>query len=117
MKVISVVSDAKPALLKVGDIVEYTNGDPHAIITKVYKRHNDFIRPAVANIDQAFIVTSVKEPDINLNLLDRMITIFEFQEITPILIFSKIDLLKDDEKEKTLQIPLSGSGTAHESAF
>lgn len=90
--------------LKVGDIVEYTNGDPHAIITKVYKRHNDFIRPAVANIDQAFIVTSVKEPDINLNLLDRMITIFEFQEITPILIFSKIDLLKDDEKEKTQEI-------------
>ena len=91
---------------KVGDVVEYTKGDPHAIITKVYDRHNDFIRPAVANIDQAFIVTSVKEPDINLNLLDRMITIFEFQDITPILIFSKIDLLNESEKEKRWRWPL-----------
>jgi ribosome biogenesis GTPase len=89
---------------KVGDVVDYTKGDPHAIITKVYNRHNDFIRPSVANIDQAFIVTSVKEPDINLNLLDRMITIFEFQDITPILIFSKIDLLNDSEKIDTFKI-------------
>lgn len=89
---------------KVGDIVEYIEGNPHATITKVYKRHNDFIRPSVANIDQAFIVTSVKEPDINLNLLDRMITIFEYQEITPILIFSKIDLLNKKEEDNIKEI-------------
>lgn len=89
---------------KVGDIVEYTEGDPHAIITKVLKRHNDFIRPSIANIDQAFIVTSLKEPDLNLNLLDRMITIFEFQEIVPILIFSKVDLLTDQELDDMNEI-------------
>lgn len=89
---------------KVGDIVEYTQGDPHAIITKVLKRHNDFIRPSIANIDQAFIVTSLKEPDLNLNLLDRMITIFEFQEIVPILIFSKVDLLTDQELDNMNEI-------------
>lgn len=85
---------------KVGDIVEYTEGTPHAIITKVYDRHNDFIRPAIANIDQAFIVTSVLEPSINTNLLDRMIIIFEYQNITPILVFSKIDLLNEVNTKK-----------------
>lgn len=85
---------------KVGDIVEYEMGNPFATITKIIKRKNDFVRPAIANIDQAFIVTSVLEPTINTNLLDRMITIFEYQNITPILIFSKIDLLNEKNQEE-----------------
>ena len=76
---------------KVGDIVEYEAGNPYATIIKVYQRHNDFVRPPIANIDQAFIITSVCEPTLNLNLLDKMISIFEFQRIEPILIFSKMD--------------------------
>lgn len=87
---------------KVGDIVEYIDGNPFATITKITQRHNDFIRPAIANIDQVFIVTSVLEPEINTNLLDRMITIFEYQNITPILIFSKIDLLDSSLKKETI---------------
>lgn len=86
---------------KVGDIVEYEAKDPYATIIKIYERHNDFVRPAIANIDQAFIVTSVLEPSINTNLLDRMITIFEYQDITPILIFSKVDLI-DEKTEKEI---------------
>lgn len=66
---------------KVGDIVEYTSGNPYATIVKILPRHSDFVRPPIANIDQAFIVTSVKEPSLNLNLLDRMICVFEFQNI------------------------------------
>lgn len=89
---------------KVGDVVEYENGDPHATIIKIYERHNDFVRPAIANIDQAFIVTSVLEPAINTNLLDRMITIFEYQNITPILIFSKVDLIDESTREEIEEI-------------
>ena len=85
---------------KVGDLVDYVEGIPHATITKIYPRHNDFVRPAIANIDQAFIVTSVKEPDLNLNLLDRMISNFEYQQIMPVLIFSKIDLLNESQMKK-----------------
>ena len=62
---------------KVGDIVEYEYGHSYATIVKILPRRNDFIRPPIANIDQAFIVTSVKEPSLNLNLLDRMICVFE----------------------------------------
>lgn len=86
--------------LKVGDYVEYEKGHPFAIITKVMNRKNDLVRPPIANIDQAIVVTSLKEPDLNLNLLDRFLAILEYNDIEPILIFSKNDLLTDNEKKE-----------------
>lgn len=83
--------DLKP---KVGDIVEFKD----TTIIKIQTRHNDLIRPAICNIDQALVVTSVKKPNLNLNLLDRFLVILEHHEITPILIFSKWDLLTENEK-------------------
>lgn len=85
--------DLKP---KVGDLVEIED----SMITKIEDRTNDLIRPAICNIDQALVVTSVKEPNLNLNLLDRFLVILEHHNITPFLIFSKWDLLNDEEKEK-----------------
>ena len=63
------------------------------IITKIKQRKNELIRPPVSNIDKAFVVTSVKEPDLNTNLLDKMINIIEFNNIKPIIVFTKTDLL------------------------
>ena len=83
---------------KVGDIVDYQINDGEASITKVYKRKNDFIRPAIANIDQAFLVFSVKEPDLNLNLLDKFLVLFESNDINPIIVFNKWDLLVDEKE-------------------
>ncbi|MBQ8293503.1 MAG: ribosome small subunit-dependent GTPase A [Bacilli bacterium] len=86
---------------KVGDYVEYQlMNDTTAYITKLEKRHNDLVRPAICNIDQAFVVFSVKEPDFNTNLLDRFLTILNFNNIEAILIFTKWDLLKEDEVEE-----------------
>ena len=85
---------------KVGDIVEFNDTS----ITKIYPRNNDLIRPVICNIDQALIVTSLKQPDLNLNLLDRFIVIMEYNDITPILIFSKWDLLNDNEQQEVLPI-------------
>ncbi len=79
---------------KVGDLVEFEK----SVITKIEKRTNDLIRPAICNIDQALVVTSVKEPNLNLNLLDRFLVILEHHHITPFLIFSKWDLLTENEK-------------------
>ena len=83
---------------KVGDIVEV---DENNLITKVFTRKNDLVRPFVCNVDKAFLVFSVKEPELNLNLLDRLLSIMEFNDIQSIIIFSKIDLLEkeDDIKE------------------
>lgn len=82
--------------VKVGDYVDF---DPSTnIITKVYPRKNDLIRPVMANIDKAFLVISIKEPDLNLNLLDKMISILEYNNIEIIIIFTKNDLLTTEEQ-------------------
>lgn len=66
-------------------------------ITDIHKRKNHLIRPSVANIDQALIVTSVKNPNLDTNLLDKLLTIISYNNIEPIICFTKIDLLNDEE--------------------
>lgn len=83
----------KDESVKVGDICEYD--ETNKIIYKVDKRKNDLIRPVISNVDIALVVTSVKKPQLNLNLLDKIITMVEYNNIRPILIFTKIDLLND----------------------
>ena len=73
---------------KVGDIVEVEENT----IIKIQDRKNELIRPVVANIDKVFIVTSLVEPDLNLNLLDRIICQAEYNNIEIILVFTKVDL-------------------------
>lgn len=86
------------ANVKVGDYVDF---DPiNKIITKVYPRKNDLIRPVIANVDKAFLVISIKEPELNLNLLDKMISILEYNNIEIVIIFTKNDLLTDKETEE-----------------
>ena len=90
---------------KVGDYVEYTLGVGDSTITELKKRTTDLVRPAICNISQAFVVFSVKEPDLNLNLLDRFITILEYYNIKPILVFNKWDLLIDkNEQDEVLKV-------------
>ena len=78
---------------KVGDKVEVEENT----ITKLSERKNELIRPSVANVDKAFILTSLVEPDLNLNLLDRLIASIEYNNIKPILVFTKLDLVNKDD--------------------
>ena len=80
--------------LKVGDKVEVVDNS----ITELKTRKNELIRPNVANVDKAFIITSLVEPDLNLNLLDRLIANIEYNNIEAVLLFSKIDLVNDLDK-------------------
>mgnify|MGYP002621665216 FL=1 len=47
------------------------------LIEEVLPRKNVFQRPKVSNIDQAFLITSLKLPDFSLNLLDKFISLME----------------------------------------
>ena len=69
------------------------------VILEIKKRKNELIRPRVANIDQAIIVTSVKHPDFDSFLLDKLLTIISFNNIKPIICFTKLDLLNNKELE------------------
>lgn len=83
---------------KVGDYVDYNKNAGDATITNIEKRTTNLVRPAICNISQAFVVFSVKEPELNLNLLDRFITILEYYNIVPILVFNKWDLLTNQNE-------------------
>ena len=80
----------------VGDQVVFD--DINNYILEVKKRKNELVRPPVANIDQAFIITSVKHPNFSTNLLDNLIDIIEFNNIEPIICFTKLDLLNKEEQ-------------------
>jgi len=81
----------------VGDIVSF---DPDkGVIMEIKKRKNELKRPPVANIDQAIITVSVKNPDLDLYLLDKMLCIIEFNNIKPIICFTKLDLLEKNIDE------------------
>lgn len=81
----------------VGDNVEF-NPD-NKIIMNILKRKNELVRPPVANIDQALIVTNVY-PSFSSNLLDKLINIIEFNNIEPIICFTKLDLVDDAIKKE-----------------
>ena len=73
-------------------------------ILEILPRKNYLIRPLVSNIDQGIIITSVKHPDFSSNLLDKLITIMEFNKIEPIICFTKWDLLDLDESKEMEQL-------------
>ncbi|NLY78475.1 MAG: ribosome small subunit-dependent GTPase A, partial [Lysinibacillus sp.] len=84
---------------RVGDCGEYTKEEgSDGVIKKIYPRMNDLIRPPIANVDQALLVFSVKEPDFNVNLLNRFLVVLESHNIQPILCFTKMDLLSEEER-------------------
>ena len=77
----------------VGDLVLID--EENKVINKILPRKNVLIRPPVANIDQALILTSTIEPSFSSNLLDKMLVIIEYNNIKPIICFTKYDLLED----------------------
>jgi ribosome biogenesis GTPase len=69
------------------------------IINELLPRKNELLRPPVCNVDQALIVISAKEPDLDLYLLDKLISIITYNNIDIAICFTKIDLLIDEEKK------------------
>ena len=63
----------------VGDYVLFSK--EKQLIEEILPRKNVFQRPKVSNIDQAFLITSLKEPEFSLNLLDKFITIMEINKV------------------------------------
>lgn len=68
-------------------------------IMEVLPRKNELYRPSICNIDEVIIVTSLKNPDFSSNLLDKLIVNVEFNNINPIIIFTKSDILSEGEFE------------------
>lgn len=74
------------------DVLSETENGCEGSLVEILPRRNMLIRPAVANIDQALVVFAVREPDPNLNLLDRFLISMERQQIPAVICFNKSDL-------------------------
>lgn len=79
----------------VGDEVLFDEENNY--ILEILPRKNELKRPPVSNISQVMILTSVKHPNFSSYLLDKLITIIEYNCIEPIICFTKLDLLNEEE--------------------
>lgn len=76
----------------VGDIVEFkADNKEEGYILAIQERKNEFVRPPIANVDQALIVTSAIHPEFNSLLLDRFLVLVEAKRIEPFIVISKMD--------------------------
>ncbi|MFR4249607.1 MAG: ribosome small subunit-dependent GTPase A [Leuconostoc lactis] len=88
----------------VGDFVDFESENDEGLIWKIHPRENALVRPPVANIDVAVIVTALKEPNFAPNLLDRQLVALEAANVTPLIYFSKSDLLSSAEFEQAMAV-------------
>ena len=82
----------------VGDhvVFDITEND-EGYIKEIKPRLNEFVRPPIANITQAVIVSSATQPSFSALLLDRFIALMESKFIRPIIVVNKIDLVSEIE--------------------
>ena len=85
---------------KVGDHVIYDDLEGHTYIEEVLPRKNDLERPDVANVDQVLLIFSAIRPDFSFLLLDKFLIIMHQQQLTPVIVISKIDLIDPTVLEK-----------------
>ena len=91
----------------VGDNVEITvlnEEEKEGSVTSILPRRNSLIRPAVANVDQAFLIFAMENPKPNFLLLDRFLIMMKQQEIPAVICFNKKDVGEKKEMEKLYEI-------------
>lgn len=86
----------------VGDLVEYEEGEPTAVICRILDRKNHIIRKSTnlsrqshviaANVDQAVIITTLYFPELKLPFLDRILLTCEVYGVKPVIVLNKVDI-------------------------
>ncbi len=101
-----------------GDWVEFEEFAGQYGIERILPRRNFLRRPAVANVDQALIVMSAREPDFSCTLVDRILFLVVHAAIKPVLCITKMDLVPpqdpvhamiEDYRRSGYPVVLSGS--------
>lgn len=91
----------------VGDQVEITildEKEKKGNLVQILPRKNELIRPAVANVDQAFVIFAMEDPKPNFLLLDRFLIMMEQAGVPAIICFNKKDLASEEELASLYQI-------------
>ena len=73
-------------------------------LIRILPRKNSLIRPAVANVDQAFVIFALENPKPNFMLLDRFLIMMEQAEVPAVICFNKKDLASEEETRTLCEI-------------
>lgn len=65
-------------------------------LNEILKRKNELIRPKACNIDQIFLVMSVKEPEFSFELLYKFLSYILMNNIDVKVVLTKCDLASDN---------------------
>jgi ribosome biogenesis GTPase len=63
-----------------------------AVIKKILERRNSLIRPPVANLDYIYVTLASASPEPDTETVDRLVSIAEFNRITPVIVIGKSEL-------------------------
>lgn len=99
----------------VGDYVDIImNAEGTALISAIDDRKNYIIRKAsnlskqsqiiAANLDQALLIITIKQPETSTTFIDRFLAGAEAYRVPVALVFNKTDLLNDDERRYQQQM-------------
>lgn len=96
----------------VGDVVDVAIKDGASYIVGIEPRRNYIIRRAsnlskesqilAANVDQALLIVTLKEPITNTTFIDRFLATAEAYNVSATIIINKVDLLCDEYEQEYL---------------
>ena len=102
--------------LTVGDSVSFIvqKEEDTGLITTLHKRRNYIIRKSInlshkahiiaANVDQAFIIVTIKMPETHPIFIDRFLVSAEAYSIPTTLVFNKTDIYNDEDLKKMQEL-------------
>lgn len=95
--------------VSVGDRVDILENGDTAFIVSIYSRQNYIIRRAsnlskeshiiASNLDQAFLVVSLINPQTSTTFIDRFLATAEAYRVPAVIVVNKVDLLDEELKE------------------
>lgn len=88
----------------VGDRVNIAMQGKKGVIESVNQRSSELIRPPVANVTQAYVIFTLKDPDLNLDLLNKFTMLCEYNNIEPKICFNKVDLVDMEQLKVTTEM-------------
>lgn len=86
------------------DIVDEVSCPKEGSVRKIDPRRNELIRPNVANVDQAMMIFSIRDPEPSFQMIDRFLLETMQRNLPAILVFSKADLSTEEDRRKILSI-------------
>lgn len=95
----------------VGDYVEFEQtGLDEGVVTSVQPRQTELLRPPIANVDQAVVVCSLREPAFQQMPVDRFLVHGEREGLQIIICLTKRDLLNDEQEIERIRAIYAPAG-------